>query len=163
MKKGAYILLIVLGFSCKRESNKAPLFEAADIDYETVIESNTLELSEINSYETLSIEKLKEYFDLVKLKNQHTKFNEDITLQLKNYTSENLIDFKLSERGEIENVRQIGEIQKISDSLSRIQLEFNITFDNTRFKDFVFAYITSKTVLIDGGKLKSNKVRFSRE
>ncbi len=161
MKYIIYILLFVLVFSCKNETpNK---LEVADTDYEVVEESKVVEISEIDNYERLSIEKLTEYFDLIKLREQHPDFSEDIEKQLKNYASENLINFELKDDFSIENIHQIGEMLKISDTLNKVQLEFNAVSNFIQIEDSVFAYITSKIIVVDGKELKSNKVSFAKK
>ncbi|TXG35273.1 hypothetical protein [Seonamhaeicola maritimus] len=155
------ILLFVLIFSCKNES--AYKLESTDVENEVVEINKPAEFSEIDNYETLSAQKLSEYFDLLKLKSQHPDFEEDIVAQLKNYTSEQLIGFKINDDFEIQNIRLNGEQIKIADTLRKLQIEFDINSKFVNIKDSVFAYITSNTILVDGKELKSNKVRFSRE
>lgn len=155
------ILLFVLIFSCKNES--AYKLESTDVENEVVEINKPAEVSEIDNYETLSAQKLSEYFDLLKLKSQHPDFEEDIVAQLNNYTSEQLIGFKINDDFEIQNIRLNGEQIKIADTLSKLQIEFDINSKFVNIKDSVFAYITSNTILVDGKELKSNKVRFSRE
>lgn len=155
------ILLFVLIFSCKNES--AYKLESTDVENEVVEINKPAEVSEIDNYETLSAQKLSEYFDLLKLKSQHPDFEEDIVAQLNNYTSEQLIGFKINDDFEIQNIRLNGEQIKIADTLSKLQIEFDINSKFVNIKDSVFAYITSNTIVVDGKELKSNKVRFSRE
>ncbi|WP_282135636.1 hypothetical protein [Seonamhaeicola maritimus] len=155
------ILLFVLIFSCKNES--AYKLESTDAENEVVEINKPAEVSEIDNYETLSAQKLSEYFDLLKLKSQHPDFEEDIVAQLNNYTSEQLIGFKINDDFEIQNIRLNGEQIKIADTLSKLQIEFDINSKFVNIKDSVFAYITSNTIVVDGKELKSNKVRFSRE
>lgn len=162
MKKLAYISLVLLiMLSCKEQAMKND--KAYEVVEETFIEDDVSGISEINSYETLSIQKLTEYFDLLKLKAEHPEFEESIISQLENYTSESLIKGVLSRGFTIENIDQMGGVKKISDSVSKIQFQFDIVSENTTLKDSVFAIVTSKDVVLEGEVLKSIKVLLSKE
>ncbi len=161
MKKIACILLIILVFSCKNESNKTPLLDGADIDYETVMESKAVTLSEINSYEALSIEKLTAYFDLLKLKEKHPEFKDDIEQQLQSFSNDALLDY--AGDFSIDSICQIGEVENISDSIRKIKLIYNVVSDTYNGKDSISAVITFKTIKMDGRSTASNKVLFLKE
>ncbi|WP_406683429.1 hypothetical protein N1F78_12170 [Seonamhaeicola sp. MEBiC1930] len=161
MRYIVYILIFVFVFSCKNESvNK---LESVDLENEVVEIDKPIEVSEIHNFETLSAQKLSEYFDLLKLKSQHPDFEEDIVAQLKGYASEPIFSFKINDDFEIKNIRSMGEQIKKADTLSKLQFMFDIDSKFVKMKDSVFAYISSKTIVVDGKELKSNKVRFSRE
>ncbi len=163
MKKLVCILLMLL---CVMSCNKGYAPEhnkTADMELEVTSESELIEFSKINNYEALSAQKLNEYFDLLKLKSSHPDFKRDIQEQLMKYTSESLIEFDLGDNFKIENIHQIGREQNISDSVIKVQLQFDLIIGSIQFKDSVYANITSKVINVDGDVLKTNKVKFSRE
>lgn len=163
MKNVIYIILVVLCFSCLSESNKEPLlYNEADADYESALESKTVFVSHVDDYEALSIQKLTEYFDLLKLKSQHPDFEKDIEIQLKQLATDSLLNIKFNGSDVINNIKQKGDIIKISDTLHRLSLEYHLRSDNKGIKDSIFAYIVSKPLQVDGNLMTSNKVKFSK-
>lgn len=116
----------------------------------------------INSFEKLSSLKLREYFDLLKLQKEHPEFN-DIQKQLQRYASEDLIYASFSKDFKIENIQQVGAVYKISDSLNKLKLKFDLVSKDTLIKGAVFVNISSKTIDLDGNKVITNKVRFTKE
>ena len=158
MKKLMYIFIVFIGFSCSKQ-RKSMKNEAVDISVDEVYTE-----THINSYEALSIQKLNAYFDLLKLKDSRPKFKEDILKQLKSFRDNNIDDnFKFIENSKIEEIKQIGETIKLSDSVSKIKLSFKIISNNKIELDTIVAIIKSEPILFEGNEIRSNKVRFQVE
>ncbi len=152
--------MILFLVACSSKSSKS-----MNIDYkaEAIEESGGIQSSKINNYKALSIQKLNEYFDLLKLQRQHPEFNSDIEAQLTKYTSQALITGNLPATFKVNEIKQIGEVQKVSDSVNKIQLSYNLEVNNSQIKDSIFAYCSLKTITINGQNIMSNKVRFSKK
>ncbi|WP_298238144.1 hypothetical protein [uncultured Algibacter sp.] len=46
--------------------------------------------------------------------------------------------------------------------MNRVELEFKAISNFMQIKDSVFAYITTKSIIVDGKEVSTNKVKFSR-
>ena len=157
MKNIIYILIIVVFISCKH--NEAMKSVSADMEIESTMEEEIS--SETFSYEKLSTQKLEEYLDLIKLKQQHPEFEADINKQLLSFTNDNSI-LNYPEGFTISNIKQLGTTKFISDSLQTFTIGFDITTASGSFKDSLLTEIKSKEVYIGTTKKVSQKLRFSK-
>ena len=172
MRKIVYIFIGLFIVSCaKNEASKstdAYAVEALEDDiYEYEIAEKDLKLnynigkSTNNEYQNLAITKLKEVSDLIHLKQEHPEFKEDIEAQLSALIQKDTnLKFSNSQIS-IENISQKGDIKKVSDSVQSVTLYFDIVSEKQTLKDSLNALITTKTVVLDGNSIKTNKIRFS--
>ncbi|WP_299225128.1 hypothetical protein [uncultured Psychroserpens sp.] len=158
MKNILYILLILFLINCKNNEQ----MNIEDLKVESVeIDEEIIYSSKIN-HQTIATHKLEEYFDLLKLKENHPNFKDDILLQLNALSKDRLLDYNIAKILSIENIEQIGEIKKVSDSVEKLQLKFNIVLENETITDSILAIITSRPIILDGEEIISNKITFSR-
>jgi len=176
MKKLIYIFIGLIIASCaKHEASKnmdinaVEAIEEAEIfhEYKVPIDDDmkfkfNIDNSTNSEYQDLAITKLKEVSDLINLKQQHPEFKEDIEAQLNTLIQKNTTLQFLDSNSSIENISQKGNMEKVSDSIQKMTLHFNIVSGNKTIKDSLNAYITNKSVIIDGNSIKTNKVRFSK-
>ncbi len=174
MRKIIYIFLGLIIVSCAKnhapksmDINAVEALEEEDI-YEYEIAEKELkfnyniESSTSNEYQNLAITKLKEVSDLVHLKQQHPEFKEDIEAQLRTLIQKNTNLKFLDSTTSIENILQKGNIEKVSDSILKMTLHFNLVSENKTVKDSLNAFIISKIVIIEGSSVKTNKIQFSK-
>ncbi|GAA3612380.1 hypothetical protein Q4Q39_04370 [Flavivirga amylovorans] len=157
MKKLIYIICILIFISCKNEVNKVseiPAFEEEDAEVYRSDDNFVM-----NRYQILSTQKLQEYFDLIKLKEKHPEFKDDILIQLRKLSNDSIPNY--AGDFSIENIRQVGEVETISDSVQKIKLVYNVVSDAYKSNDSILATISSKTIFIDDTATISNKVVFS--
>ena len=153
------LLLIICGLlivSCANET-RSMKYEAAEVsDYdEAFYETNY-------SFETISEQKLKEYFDLLKLKQAHPDFKEDIVLQLKKFSSDSTIGLNYPKDFSIENISQVGPMQRLSDSVQHIKLSYDVVGTTKTFKDSILVIISQKNIRLDSEVITSTQIRFDR-
>lgn len=174
MRKIVYIFIGLIIVSCaKHEASKSMDVNAVEAIEETetfheykVPTDDDLKFNTDNSinneYQNLAITKLKEISDLINLKQQHPEFKDDIEAQLNTLIQKNTALQFLDSNSSIENILQKGNMEKVSDSIQKMTLYFNIVSENKTIKDSLDAFITSKIVIIDGNSVKTNKIRFSK-
>ncbi len=162
MKKIMYILMFLLWFSCANETKNKSLEVATEEAYEIPIIEPNNDDSKVFNYETLASKKLMDYFELVRLRQEHPEFKKDITLQLQNLFHDTFYLTNYQHVESITNIKQMEEIIKISDSVQKIKLYFDVNTDNKTYKDSTLAIITTKSVIIDGDTLTSTKVAFEK-
>lgn len=159
MKRILIILFILLCVSCSNntvnKSAEMKVEEAADYNFATNLE--------VSNSESMPIQKFNNYLDLLKLKEKHPEFKKDILLQLKSFSKDSIILLNYGKDVSIEDIKQVGETKKVSDSIKKVKLVYQIVSGSTTKKDSVFAHIISKTIMLDGEEITSNKVKFSRE
>lgn len=157
MKQLIYLFSILLCFSC---SNKRNAMKSEDIIHEST--SDFINKSQVNSYEKLSIQKLSIYHDLLKLKQQHPEFKDDILIQLKELSKDSILKNNYTSNFTIKNIHQIGKEIIINDSIKKIQLTYQITSKFIKKNDSIYAYIYTKTIFLNAQKKVSNKIKFSK-
>lgn len=160
MKKIVFVL-VLLSIACSKNKggakfdNEMMVEEAAD--YAIAAEESTFD------YNQLSIQKFSEYIDLIKLKEAHPEFNDDVFIQLRSFAKDTTFDLNYDSGFSVENIKSVGAVEKVSDSVDKIKLTYKIISETHTVTDSVFAHITSKTIVLDGQEMTSNKVKFSKE
>jgi len=164
MKKVLYITLLLIVFSCSEAKREAPLMdtEATEMSQETYPIENVA-LEESFTFQYVTQQKLQDYYDLMVLLKQHPEFKEDITLQLKEISKEKITIPDYTQLIRIENLQQLGDIQQVSDSIQKIDLQFDI-IDNTNIKkDTITALIITKKIQLDNTDVVATKIVFSKQ
>nr|WP_321230789.1 hypothetical protein [uncultured Psychroserpens sp.] len=116
-----------------------------------------------NSLVSISTQKLNEYFELVKLKQQHPEFESDINEQLLSFTTDSLSVLNYGSDFTISNIQQTGNRKIISDSVEVFTLKYTVTTDSKIFQDSVLTRITSRADYLDPEEAVTiKKVRFSK-
>lgn len=154
MKKLFYLLTLLLIFSCSHvEKNR----ELEEIDSNR---RNKHEIIESFSFENKTKQKLQDYFDLLVLEQKHPKFREDILKQLKDISSvkKSVLD---TNDIQIKKLSLIGNVEKISDSVQKFKISFDVVFGKTMRRDTIITIVSTKDIVIDGKALKATKIKFS--
>lgn len=135
--------------SCANETKNKT--ESIDYELEEPIEydDNYSMDSKPITYEYLVQQKLIDYFDLIRLKQEHPEFEKDIILQLQRFSKDSTIYNKYLKIDSIKNVRQVGAVLRESDSVQRIKLYFDIVSDNKIKSDSISAIILTRAALVD--------------
>ncbi|AUC74591.1 hypothetical protein [Olleya sp. Bg11-27] len=165
MRRIIYVFSILLVVSCSNRREKAsPESMRADevvtsealLSKKDVVDLNTFE------YQELSSQKLQELYDLISLKETHPEFSETISSQLKDYTNDS-ISSSLTLSGDvvIKNIQLQGDIIKVSDSIKKMKLYYDVVSNNTIQKDSVLATISSSTIAFEDKMIQSKKIKFS--
>ena len=156
MKKIIILLLFVLQLlSCSNKKYKEEAFETKSVDKELMIDKPVG-----FSTDKLIKQKLTDYFELIKLKQKHPEFKDDIILQLKSklkYSSKPNIEVTYDS---IENIREVTS-ENISDSIKKVKLYYDVLLEDTRYTDSIAAYLVSKSIIIAGDKKITTKITFS--
>ena len=132
--------------------------ESVDMEIESDIKEVTVS-NETISLERLSSQKLIEYLDLIKLRQQHPEFESGINAQLLSFTKDSSL-LNYPKGFTISNIKQIGVSNIISDSLKTFTLGFTITTESNSFKDSVLTEVRSKEIYIGTKNIISKKLRF---
>lgn len=161
---------IIIGFvslflvSCAMENKNMNSKEADEIFVATE------EADDIAEYEVtptinsqLINQKLQDFYDLVALQNEHPEFIDEVSNQLKNFTNDSIDLFKTDDFAIVKNIRQLGKVMTINDSVQKIKLSYDKVTNNTTSRDTIYAIITKKTIILDDERLISNKVQFSKQ
>ena len=156
MRKIINILFAWILCSCADSMNK----EAIVSDEESVLLEYELDSKNL-TIEKLTSEKLQNYFELIKLKNEHPKFQEDILEELKGISDEEFTKIDSSESFTIENIRMVGKGIILSDSVQKMILHYDFVSENQTKTDSIAAWIKTKSVLLEGVPKKSFKITFS--
>ena len=156
MKQFSYIFLIALIFSCSNAENKKHFDNSSNLN--TINDNNTKKFN-THKYEGIATQKLKEYMELLKLQEKHIELKKDIDIQLRALSEGRII--KKENNTIIEDIHQIGTIEKISDSIDKITLTYTSISETIRKKDSIHAIIKRSSFIVDGKKVISNKVFFS--
>lgn len=142
--------------SCKHsESMKS---ESVDMEFEATEAMEDVIGNEFNTLEKLGSQKIIEYFDLIKLKQKHPEFESDINTQLQSFTDTSNLNYP--DGFTISNIKQIGETNVISDSITNFKLGYDVISETKSFKDSLLVEIKSKVVYIKDKREVSQKVRF---
>jgi hypothetical protein len=116
-----------------------------------------------NSLEAISTQKLTEYFELLKLKQQHPEFAEDINAQLLSFTNDSLTAKNYKNGFSISNIKQSGTRKAVSDTVKVFTLTYTVTTDSEVFQDSVLTSINSVTSYLQSVEAVSiKKVRFEK-
>lgn len=134
--------------------------ESADMEVSAVsVES----IVNPNSLVSISTQKLNEYFELVKLKQQHPEFESDINEQLLSFTTDSLSVLKYGSDFTISNIQQTGNRKIISDSVEVFTLKYTVTTDSKVFQDSILTHVTSVTHYLQSVEaVNIKKVKFSK-
>lgn len=153
MKKMIYFLFIILLASCSKSKEM-------NNEEDSVSSSKILAVeSEKFLNQSLTEQKLQDYFDLLVLQNKHPDFNDDIVQQIKEISNENRIILDTN-KIKIINIQLIGNIQKVSDSIQKMKIAFDIETKNNIKKDSVIAIVNAKSIMLDDKEFVSNKIQF---
>ena len=129
----------------------------------TTLESTAMEdMSGAFQYQQITTQKLQDYFDLSALQQQHPEFKEEITAQLQELSKDILIIADSTQQVIIENVQQLSEIKRVSDSVQRIKIRFDIRTNDNVKSDSITALITTKKIRLDDKEVISTKILFER-
>ncbi len=162
MNRSIYILFILL-WACNSsvEHEELKNVDAAESQKSSVSMEETETVSEPDFTEMSSL-KLQEYADLLMLETQHPEFKEQIRQQLLNISESNLLQTTHSDSLRVLRMRQLGDAERVSDSLERIHYTYTISADDTLLRDTLVAKIAKQYVLIDGRETISYKITFER-
>ena len=167
MRKLVYIFIALLLISCANNKKEVPTEAIESVDMEkteTVFESAALEdKKEAFSYQYLTEQKLQDYYDLLVLQQQHPEFKEDITAQLQELSNDVTAIPDSTQKITIKNVQQMGATLKISDSVQKIRLLFDIVTESTNKRDSITAIVSTKKVYLDQQEVISTKVVFEKQ
>jgi hypothetical protein len=97
-----------------------------------------------NSLEAISIQKLNEYVELIKLKQKHPEFASDINTQLLSFTTDSLSLINYEDEFTISNIEHTGQRKAISDSVDVFTLKYKVTIGPKVFQDSVLASVTTR-------------------
>ncbi|WP_299115471.1 hypothetical protein [uncultured Winogradskyella sp.] len=139
------------------EVNDIMVTEETDLE---IIVDNLDDESTINAQ--LISQKLQDFYDLVALQNEHPEFNNEVIKQLKNYTNDSINNFIAKDFTIIKNIKRLGNIIIVNDSVQRIKLSYDKVSNSTKKTDTIYAIITNKKVKLDNETLISNKIQFSK-
>lgn len=160
MRKYICIVLVLLGTSCSNKNKEAPA------EYDIVLKSAELNEDEFQSkeitLEQLTSKKLHDYFELLQLQKMHPQFKEEIEEQLKSFTKSGILGKDVFEGVEISNIKQVGEVVKVSDSVMKLKLVYDIISKNSTSPDSIHAFIKTKNVYLDERQIISNEIIFER-
>lgn len=159
MRKTIFLFFIIIFSSC---SNKRSISNKENNSFE-ISSNNASQDTYIKSYEDLSIQKLKNYFDLLNLEKQHPEFKNDITDQINKLSSEITLKNKYTTPVIVSNIHKVGKEIKINDSLKKIKLAFKISHESNQVSDSIYVKIHTSLINIDGREITTNKIKFSKE
>jgi len=163
MKKFIYIYSLFFIVACaKQGKNEAPV-EQDMKEYEIGNENSAfVDISEEFTYQHLTKQKLQDYFDLLVLQQEHPEFETTIALQLQELSNDTLKFSNVLHKISIENVQQIGATIKISDSIQKIRLLFDMVAEGSKKIDSITAIVSTKMVYLDQKEVISTKVVFEK-
>ena len=107
-------------------------------------------------------QKLQDFYDLLALQSEHPEFNNEVSNQLKNFTNDSINKFKNDDFFIIKNIKQIGDVVFVNDSVQKIKLSYDKVSENSKSTDTIYAIITKKQIKVDDETLISNKIQFSK-
>ena len=134
--------------------------KAETADLESVSESAEIEVSP-DALEAISIQKLNEYIELIKLKQEHPEFESDINAQLLSFTTDSLSVLYYPKGFDISDIKQLGDAKTESDSTEEFVLGYTVKTETMTFKDSVLVKITSSPNYLQSVEAVSiKKVKF---
>ncbi len=147
-------LVVLMFFSCAKEKNYKLEANAEAASYEV-----QERLSE-NSYENILSEKLMNYVDLLRLKENHPNFKDDIIVQLKNLSEEQIIAIVHNSEEDIKEIQIFEPPKIISDSVKEFKLQYKLFSNSKSTEDSIFARITTHEMMLDNKVVQSNTIKF---
>lgn len=156
MKQFIYFLFAFFIVSC---SNKEAKKSFDSISVETKAEEYTSSSS--TKYLTIASQKLQQYGDLLKLQKKHPSLKNDIITQLQSLSETNIISIDTTYK--IENIQQIGNIKRVSDSVKKIKLTYTLFSKTEQIEDSVTVFIKTTTINLDGKIGTANKITFYKK
>ncbi|MCD2259743.1 hypothetical protein [Psychroserpens luteolus] len=93
----------------------------------------------------ISTQKLNEYVELIKLKQEHPEFESEINAQLLSFTSDSLTLSNYPRAFTISDIHQIGGTRIEGDSLELFTLGFTVHTNTVTFKDSVLTRVSSRS------------------
>ena len=166
MKILVYIFVALLILSCANNKNEAPAMKTDEVKQNEFILENAVALEDASNtfiYKELAAQKLQDYFDLLVLQKHHPEFKEDIHNQLQKLLTDSIAIPNIAQKVIIKNVQQISDIQHISDSVQKVVIRFDITFNHTIKTDSIVAIIKTKKINLDNKEVISTKISFLKE
>ena len=151
MKNIGYLILVFLIFSCANKAEKKEMYKLESAKEVAVKERFTNEIR--------TKQKLQDYFDLLVLEQKNPAFKEAILEEIQHISSTNK---KVTDTNaiQIQNLKLLGKIQIISDTVQKIKITFERKSVNKIKKDTINVTINTKKVIIDGKEMVSSKIRF---
>lgn len=160
MRKYICLISVLLGISCASENKEAQA--AYDVGLENVeLYEEEFQGKEI-TLEHLTSQKLQNYFELLQLQKKHPQFKDEIEEQLKSFTKEGMIISNAFEGITVSNIKQIGKVVKVSDSVVKLKLVYDRVSENNTREDSIYAFITTKNIYLDDKQTVSNEIVFER-
>jgi len=168
MKRVLYIICILFIVSCSnrkeapRHSNEA--IETTDLKQEDAAVLASAPISIENkefAYQKLTSQKLQDYYDLLLLQNQHPEFQNEIKEQLQELSTHKILIAKSIQSIRIQNVQQLEDVIKISDSLQRIKFSYDISTGDSIKTDTITAIIKTNRLDLDGTEVIATKIKFT--
>ncbi len=160
MRKYTYMVLFLIGVSCANQNKES------QADYDIELKNSELIEDQFQkrqlTLEQITSQKLKEYFELVQLRNKHPQFKEEIEEQLKSFTRPGILESDKFDVVDISNIRQIGAIVKVSDSVVKLKLIYDKVLNNSTMTDSIRAVILTKNIHLDEKRIVSNEITFER-
>ena len=158
MKQFTYLFLIIIFFSCAHEKKRRHYNDAVyDVNANA---TNKVSVPEKYTYEKIVKQKLENYIELLKLKELKPALESDIEKQLKDLSATRL---HIRTDAVIEDIHQVGEVKIVSDSVQRIKLKFTMLYNIKKVEDSIYAFIKYSNIILDGKKIRSNKIILSKE
>ncbi|WP_136467936.1 hypothetical protein [Flagellimonas onchidii] len=152
MRKAIMYFAMVLLLSCAGEV-RAPMNDM--VDYEEVVRQISIE--------ELALQKLKDHIELFKIKDDYPEFGDSLSLSADSLAHEGFFNSKtILDLSEV-IVEQIGEKEKVSDSLERVKFLVNVGSGDGVLKDSVVVYIKTSEIFIDGKPIVSRDFIFKRD
>ncbi len=152
-----YSLIILLG-ACAHAPNKENSEAKSNIsalDIEEII-------PEKFAFENITTLKLQEYFDLLVLEKKHPEFKKELELQIRKMANFNFPIDSLSTNIKIKNIKQIGNLVRVSDTSQRLKISFDINTTTSSKNDSIAMLVHSKTILIDTQEMTTTQVVFEK-
>ncbi|MFD2916397.1 hypothetical protein [Psychroserpens luteus] len=157
MKKTLYILLLFSFMTCK--NNEAMKMESTDMEVMSVKDENDFDRVMLSS-EAISIKKLEEYMNLIQLKQEHPEFEDDIILQLRNFTLDSLAALNYPKGFTISDVKIKGKPRPLTNTQELLSLKFTVISPSKTFKDSIGVMIKSEPIELDGKTQISREILF---
>lgn len=152
------LCLILMFVSCVSNKKEADVL----LKNPSIIDTYTKGSAKEFNYNYITSEKLQEFYELLLLEKTYPEFKDDIALQIKSMSSE---DIKIPDSINViavKNVKQIGPINQISNTVQEIKLSFDVVTNTTTYKDSIYAKLTTNRITKEGSKLLSTKITFSK-
>ena len=163
MKQVIYILIVVFMLSCAKGPKQDTIEASVMEESEMVLESSVMDdIKEEFTYQSLTEQKLQDYYDLLVLQQQHPEFIEDIAAQLQELSNDSITIPEAVQKIVVKNVQAIGAPQVLSDSVQKIKLRFDIIADSGVQTDSITAIISTKKIRIENKDALATRVLFAK-